>query len=73
MLTECRRGRYLSALQPYLFFQYVNVRTSAVQFVRVAVRGTCCTAEGIVRVRTLGTVVGTVGTVVGTAGTYMQQ
>ena len=27
VLTECRCGRYLSALQQYLFFQYVNVPT----------------------------------------------
>ena len=66
MLTECRYGRYLSTLQQYLFFQYVNVPTSAVQIVGVTVGSSYCTAVGIVRVRTVGTVVGTVGT-------YIQQ
>ena len=69
MLTECSCGLYLSPLQQYIFFQYVNVPTSALRFVRVAVGRTYCTAVGIVRVRT----VGTVGTVVGTVGTYIQQ
>ena len=38
------------------------VRTSEVQFVRMSVRGTYWTAVGIVRARTVGTVVGRVGT-----------
>ena len=69
MLTECRCGLYLSILQQYSLFQYVNVPTSALQFARVAVGSTYCTAVGIVRVRT----VAAIGTVVGTVGTYMQQ
>ena len=52
-----------------LFFQYVSVPTSAVQFVRVLVGSTYCTAVGIVHVRT----VGTAGTVIGTVGMYIQQ
>jgi len=46
-------------------FQYVNVPTSALQFVRAAVGSTYGTAVGSVRVRT----VGTVGTVVDAVGT----
>ena len=52
MLTECRCGLYLSILQQYSLFQYVNVPTSALQFARVAVGSTYCTAVGRVRVRT---------------------
>ena len=41
------------------------------QFVHVAVRITYCTAVGIQRVRTVGTVAGTVGKIVGTVGTVV--
>ena len=54
-------------MQQYLFFQYicviyVYVRTSAVQYLRTAVRSAYYTAVGMVRARAVGTVVGTVGT-----------
>ena len=60
----------VGAVGTYLFcitffssiYIYINVRTSAVKFVRMSVRTTYWTAVGIVRARAVGTVVGTVGT-----------
>ena len=61
MRTESRWSRYLSTLPQHIYI-YVYVRTSAVQYVRISVRTTYCTAVGIARARAVGTVVGTVGT-----------
>ena len=61
MRTECRRSRYLSTLQQYIYRIYTYVCTSAVQYVRTVARRTYCTAVAIVRPRTVGTTVGTVG------------
>ena len=54
-------GTYLLCRSIYIYI-YVYVRTSAVQYVRISVRTTYCTAVGIARARAVGTVVGTVGT-----------
>ena len=63
MRTESRWSRYLSTLPQHIYiYIYVYVRTSAVQYVRISVRTTYCTAVGIARARAVGTVVGTVGT-----------